>query len=213
MSEAADQPAMGNEVAADPVGGAPAPDPVPPAQGTADAAPSQGIGEEAPQDGPSKDWFGAPADGYTSDGIEMPEGYELDSNVAENLAGVCHKMGLSQKAFSQIVNEMTPVLEQQQQAAIESFKEANLKAFYEDKELGGVKAKETIESANKAYTSLVPKGLQDIFQRTGLNTHPDMIRMFHSISQKMSDDSVVRGGRSAAERPSLANFFNNSKMN
>lgn len=213
MSEAADQTAMADAAGAETIGGAPAPDQATETGGLADSPPAQGIGEEAPQDGPSKDWFGAPADGYTSDGIEMPEGYELDSKVAENLAGVCHEMGLSQKAFSQIVNKMTPVLEQQQQAAIESFKEANLKAFYEDKELGGVKAKETIESANKAYTSLVPKGLQDIFRQTGLNTHPDMIRMFHSISQKMSDDSVVRGGRSAAERPSLANFFNNSKMN
>ena len=32
---------------------------------TQDAVPQQGIGEQAPQDGPSKDWFGAPTDGYT----------------------------------------------------------------------------------------------------------------------------------------------------
>ena len=212
MSEAADQTAMG-EAAAEPIGGAPAPDPAPAAEGLADAAPSQGIGENAPQDGPSKDWYGAPTGGYTSDGIEMPEGFELNETVAQNLAGVCQEMGLSQKAFSQIVNKMTPVLEEQQQAAVQGFREANLKAFYEDKELGGARAKETIASANKAYTSLVPQGLQDIFRQTGLNTHPDMIRMFHSISQKMSDDTVLRGGRSAAERPNLANFFNNSKMN
>lgn len=179
---------------------------------TQDAVPQQGIGEQAPQDGPSKDWFGAPTDGYTSDGINMPEGYELDQNVAENLAGVCQEMGLSQKAFSQIVNKMTPVLEAQQTAAVEQFRQNNLKAFYADKQIGGANAKATLEQANKAYMNLVPEGLQDIFKRSGLNTHPEMIRMFHSISQRLSDDKVVRGGR-ASEAPSLANFFNNSKMN
>lgn len=178
----------------------------------AQSIPQQGIGEEAPSEGPSKDWFGAPGDGYSADGIELPDGYELDDTVAENLAGVCQKMGLSQRAFSEIVNKMTPVLEARQNAAVEQFRENNLKAFYADKQLGGANAKATIEAANKAYMNLVPEGLQDIFKRSGLNTHPDMIRMFHSISQRMSDDKVVRGGR-ASEAPSLANFFNNSKMN
>lgn len=157
------------------------------------------------------DWTGAPDNGYTDEGIEMPEGYELDENVAGSLAEACHEMGLSQKAFSNIITKMTPVLEKQQADAIQAFKSENYKAFLADKELGGSRARESLETANAAYKNLVPQDLQDIFARTGLNTHPAMIKMFHSLAKSMSDDTVVRGGRAGGE--SLANFFNNSKMN
>ena len=161
--------------------------------------------------GAGQDWVGAPDSGYTDEGIEMPEGLELDETVANELAGACQEMGLSQKAFTHIINKMTPVLEQQQASAVESFKQENLKAFVADKELGGARAKETIALANKAYQNLVPEELQEIFNRSGLNTHPAMIKMFHSLAKTMSDDTVVRGGQASGN--DLANFFKNSKMN
>ena len=162
-------------------------------------------------DGNGNEWGGVPEDGYSMDGIEMPEGYVLDDGVAESLSGICHEMGLSQKAFANIVNKMTPVLDAQQEQMVEQFKQDNLKAFRADKELGGPRAQQTINAANTAYQKLVPEDLQELFMRSGLNTHPSMIKLFYNLSKSLGDDSVFRGGRSSTN--SLANFFNNSKMN
>lgn len=159
----------------------------------------------------ANDWGGVPEGGYNLDGIDMPEGYVLDDMVAENLSGICKEMGLSQKAFANIVNKMTPVLEAQQDHMVEQFKQDNLKAFRADKELGGPRAQQTLSAANSAYQKLVPEDLQDLFMRSGLNTHPSMIKLFYNLSKSLGDDSVFRGGRSSTN--SLANFFNNSKMN
>lgn len=193
----------GTTAGTDPVGTEPT--------GLEGASDPQTVGSDDQGQSQTDDWVGAPDDGYTDEGIEMPEGYELDENVAGSLAEACHEMGLSQKAFSNIITKMTPVLEKQQADAIQAFKSENYKAFLADKELGGSRARESLETANAAYKNLVPQDLQDIFARTGLNTHPAMIKMFHSLAKSMSDDTVVRGGRAGGE--SLANFFNNSKMN
>lgn len=199
-------------------GGTPAAaDAVPPAAGVADAA-NDGGEPAAGDDGADKgdkpnEWLGAPEDSYTNEGIEVPEGAELNDDVCETLAGVCHEMGLSQKSFATIINKMSPVLQQAQEQALASFKSENLKAFAADKELGGAKAKQNLGIAAKAFQKYCPPEARELLVKTGLDTHPGIIKMFYQIAQSISDDVSPRGNGGGGRPDPLAAFFNNSKMN
>lgn len=199
-------------------GGTPAAaDAVPPAAGVTDTA-NDGGEPAAGDDGADKgdkpnEWLGAPEDSYTNEGIEVPEGAELNDDVCETLAGVCHEMGLSQKSFATIINKMSPVLQQAQEQALASFKSENLKAFAADKELGGAKAKQNLGIAAKAFQKYCPPEARELLVKTGLDTHPGIIKMFYQIAQSISDDVSPRGNGGGSRPDPLAAFFNNSKMN
>lgn len=200
---------------------APAPVSTPPQEATSVPAPESSIdlgkgldGEVTQNNGESKpaenEWLGVPKDNYTLDGIDLPEDQQLDESTMNELANVCSDMGLSQKAFANIVQRMTPFLAQRQDEQIEAFRQDNLKTLYQDKELGGARYKQTLNDANRIYQKYVSPDLQELFSSTGLNTHPEVVRLFHSLSKALSDDAIVRGGQ--AQKPTLANFFNNSNM-
>ena len=184
--------------------------------GMGDPAPAETNSQLATEDVPpqqTSEWLGTPEKGYTADGFDLPEGFEVDDTTAEGLAGVCKDLGLSQKAFATIVNRMTPVLELAQREQIATIRQNNLKAFAADKELGGAKAKQTIAQAKLAYDKYCPAECREVLNRLGLDAHPGMIRMFYQLSQMLSDDIAPRssaGGRSGYD---LSKFFNNTKMN
>lgn len=192
-----------------------------------DAAPSEGLGttpetglngaedqkpEVIPDDKPANEWIGAPEGNYNDDGVELPEGFTSDPVVMSGLAEVCGEMGLSQKSFATIVSRMTPVLAQAQEAEVARFKEENLQAAYGDKELGGANWHASMATANAAYRKYTTPALRNILERSGLNTHPDVIRLFHTLGSQLSDDAAVRG-RPSANRNLLAGFYDNSNMN
>lgn len=177
------------------------------------SAPGQNNDPAPPQEPKPNEWLGAPEKGYTADGFDLPEGYEVDDTTAEGLAGVCKDLGLSQKAFATIVNRMTPVLEQAQREQLATIKQNNLKAFAADKELGGSRAKATIAQAKVAYEKYCPDDCRQILNQLGLDAHPGMIKMFYRLSQMLSDDMTPRSSGSVQNGYDLAKFFNNSKMN
>ena len=182
-----------------------------------EAAPAGGLDGEAAPEKPEAaplvdEWKGAPEGDYTNEGIQLPEGYELDETTLGGLAKVCGEMGLSQKAFSTIVTQMTPVLAQAQEAQLEQFRQQNLQAFAKDPQLGGANLKQTMATANAAYKQYTTPALRELLAGSGLNTHPDMIRLFHTLGKSLSDDAVVRG-RPSGNRNPLAGFYDNSNMN
>lgn len=194
-----------------------------PAEGGLTSTPSAGLegseldatGEQpkaVPDDKPANEWIGAPEGNYSDEGVELPEGFTSDPTVMSGLAEVCGEMGLSQKSFATIVSRMTPVLAQAQEAEVARFKEDNLQAAFGDKELGGANWKTTMATANTAYTKFTTPALREILERSGLNCHPDMIRLFHTLGKQLSDDAAVRG-RPSANRNPLAGFYDNSNMN
>ncbi len=182
----------------------------------ADSSAAKDASAQAGETGKSEDkaneWLGAPEGGYNQDGVDVPAGLELNDETCEALAGVCKDLGLSQKSFATIINRVGPILQQQEAQVIESFRADNLKAFAADKELGGANAQKTIDVANKAYNKYCSEGLKDLFKQTGLNTHPDVIKMFYSLSQMMSEDTTPRGN-GGSHGYDVRQFFKNSNMN
>lgn len=173
---------------------------------------AEGLSAPAEDSKPVEEAIGAPEGDYSTEGIEMPEGVKLDEGAMIELGKVCRGLNLSQKAFTDIVSKMTPVLQARQQAQLEDLKARFIEAGRSDPELGGARWVSTKAAASKAYAKFADAETRKVLEATGLNCHPGIIRMFKRIQDQISDDAVVRG-RPSSKRDPLANFYNNSDMN
>ena len=171
-------------------------------------------GEAGEGDGnPYAESLGAPDGDYSTEGIQLPEGMTLDEGTMHELGAVCREHGLSQKVFSSIVEKMSPVLEQRQAERLEGLRRQFLEEGRADPEMGGARWKETMSGARAAYRKFASKDAQKLLQATGLDCHPAIIRMFRDINSQISDDAAVRGRIVGPKKNSLANFYDNSRMN
>ncbi len=183
----------------------------------ADALAGLGEDETAPADeadaDKGADVLGAPDGDYSTDGIETPEGVTLAPETMAELGNVCRELNLSQKAFTDIVAKMTPVLERQRAADV-----ARVRAVFDEKlradpEIGGANLKATMNAANKAYARFVDQETAALLKASGLNHHPGIIRMFKDINDQISDDAVVRGSRPSGKPDPFKALYPNSNMN
>lgn len=183
----------------------------------ADALAGLGEDETAPADeadaDKGADVLGAPDGDYSTDGIETPEGVTLAPETMAELGNVCRELNLSQKAFTDIVAKMTPVLERQRAADV-----ARVRAVFDEKlradpEIGGVNLKATMNAANKAYARFVDQETAALLKASGLNHHPGIIRMFKDINDQISDDAVARGSRPSGKPDPFKALYPNSNMN
>jgi hypothetical protein len=143
----------------------------------------------------------------------VPEAYELqfsdgfvgDPATLEAATPVLKELGLSNDQAQALVplleTHTSRVLEAAQQAQAEMINAersnwlTNAKA---DAEIGGEKWDTTIVAAAKGLDGLgFPKGspLRDLLDASGLGNHPEMIRAWSRVGEKISEDSSFpRGG-------------------
>lgn len=168
--------------------------------------------DAAKEDDQSPDVLGSPEAGYTNDGLNLPEGFTLDEGAAQGLAEVCKDLNLSQKAYSTIVERMSPVLEQRQAEQRDALGAKFLAAAKADPDIGQGRWKETLSDANRAF-GMLDKETQQLFTALHLNKHPGIIRAFRNIGRALGPDVVVKGRPAAAPADPAKNFFYNSNMN
>jgi hypothetical protein len=185
-----------------------------PVEATAEAE-ETGLGEaEVAEDAePSDETLGAPEGDYTLEGIELPEGVQVDSHIAEQFGDICRDLNLSQSAYQKIVAKMGPVMAERQAARLEEVKKEFLAQGRADKDMGGANWATTKAEASKAYVKFVDPETRAFLKQTGLDCHPGIIRAFHNVQKAVADDTVVRGQASSGKPDPAKAFFYNSNMN
>lgn len=185
-----------------------------PVEATAEAE-ETGLGEaEVAEDAePSDETLGAPEGDYTLEGIELPEGVQVDSHIAEQFGDICRDLNLSQSAYQKIVAKMGPVMAERQAARLEEVKKGFLAQGRADKDMGGANWATTKAEASKAYVKFVDPETRAFLKQTGLDCHPGIIRAFHNVQKAVADDTVVRGQASSGKLDPAKAFFYNSNMN
>lgn len=174
-----------------------------------------GLGEaEVAEDAePSDETLGAPEGDYTLEGIELPEGVQVDSHIAEQFGDICRDLNLSNSAYQKIVAKMGPVMAERQSARLEEVKKEFLAQGRADKDMGGANWATTKAEASKAYVKFVDPETRAFLKQTGLDCHPGIIRAFHNVQKAVADDTVVRGQASSGKLDPAKAFFYNSNMN
>lgn len=184
----------------------------------------EGMGAEEEKEEPAKehaekkegnDVLGAPEKGYDETGIELPEGIQLDEGAIEAFKKECKDLNLSQAAYSKLVTNMTSVLAKRAEEQSAQVKQALTAEAKADPQIGGANYAANLKSASRFYAKFFDAETRQFFESVGLNRHAGFIKGCLAAQQALSDDAVVKGGRSGelstAERARA--FFPNSKMN
>ncbi len=141
-------------------------------------------------------YFGRP-EVYDYKDVELGNDFEYDENLLKDFNDLASKYNLSQKGANELMTMAVRLTKQTQdnfakalsettQSQIENYKEM-LKS---DKEIGGKNLDYSLKVANLAYEKFAPEEVQALLAHSGLNYHPEIVKMFISIGKQMQNDEI-----------------------
>jgi len=166
--------------------------------GTADGQDNSSGEEDGDNDGEGEGaGEGEVPEAYDFSGIELPEGMELDTEMAEAMSPAFKDLGLTQDQANKLVGVYAERMQKQMEANVDAAKELvtgwkdTAKA---DQEIGGNNWKASVDAANAAIRKFgTPELVQDVMVGQGMGNHPEVIRMFARIGKAIADDRTITG--------------------
>jgi len=169
----------------------------------ATAEPEKSDGKEAREPGKSLinekgEEEGAPSE-YSE--FKVPQGFELDKDVAGEATALFKKSGLTQTQAQELVDFYIKHTQASHNAPIEAWKATQdqwRSEINSDPEIGGSKLNGVKASLGKLYDSLGDTTLTDAFREamdfTGAGNNPAVIRLLYRVAQRLNEGGPVRGG-------------------
>jgi len=174
-------------------------------------APSSQQGAEGNNsaDNSENDLFGKP-ENYDYNELKLPDGMTFDKNMTDKFNEYASKLNLSNKGASDLMTMAIELVKNERANALNSFVQAQNQTREEykrllnsDKEIGGAKLKESLDTANIAYNTFFnDEELRGILASGGLNVHPKFIKALKSIGAQMKEDKIYQAGASSEEKQS-----------
>ncbi len=141
-------------------------------------------------------YFGRP-EVYDYKDVEMGSDFEYDENLLKDFNDLAAKYNLSQKGANELMTMAVRLTKQTQDNIAKAISETTRsqiedykKMLENDKEIGGKNLDYSLKVANIAYEKFAPEEVQTLLARSGLNYHPDIVKMFISIGKQMKNDEI-----------------------
>lgn len=140
----------------------------------------------------------------------LPEGYELDGDVAGEFRDFAKEANLPQDKAQAAVDLAVKLQEKTRQAGETLFEQNDgvishpqyvekwIERAKADPEIGGDKLGDTLATAKRALAAYGSPALTELLNKTGFGNHPEFIRAFAKAGKGVSEDSVVTGGGTVA---------------
>ncbi len=142
--------------------------------------------------------------------FSTPEGVDsLDDDVLTTFADTAKELNLSQDKAQSLIDAVTPKMQARQQEAMKAQVQTWANEVASDPEIGGEKLDESVSLARKAYRMGASPALQDLLKKSGLDVHPEMVRMFRYFGGRLSEDKVVDGGEAPSSTAASGDVFTN----
>lgn len=127
----------------------------------------------------------------------MPEGFELNQEVAGEFEAYARELNLPQDKAQAVVDMGVKLMQAQQanQAAlVQRTQEQWRNEVVNDKEIGGQALAENLSYAAKVLDTFAPD-LRGVLDETGLGDHPAFVKAFVKIGKAISEDRLVGGAQ------------------
>lgn len=135
------------------------------------------------------------------------EGAKYDANVLSAYGKVAKELNMTQEAAQKMLDNLAPVLRDNQISQIEATKAEWANNSKADKEFGGESLDANLSFAKKALDTYGSPELLALLNESGLGNHPEVIRAFYRAGKAISEDRFV-GGKATAGRSSGPRGFN-----
>ena len=137
--------------------------------------------------------------------------FDIDDELVKKFKPVAQKLKLSQESV-EVLMEIALEMSQKQKAFYEKDAKQKLQddiskydeMFKNDSDIPDINSKDAkkyMQYANEAYSEFCSPKLKEFFETTGLNYHPEFIKLFHKIGELSASDGVNYSGR-----PSVKNL-------
>jgi hypothetical protein len=123
----------------------------------------------------------------------LPEGFELDTAVAEKAKGVFKELGLSQEKAQKLIELEANSLLEREKAKLDEFE--SLKKTWKEESIKalGSEAEKELQKAGRAMEVLGGAELRQILKDSGLEFHPAMVKLFINAGKALSPDNFPEG--------------------
>lgn len=122
----------------------------------------------------------------------MPEGIELDTEMAAEFKGAAKDLNLTQEAAQRMV-DLAAKMRQRDVEAIVNLRAEWVDQTKSDKEIGGDKLDATLGVARKAVDAYGSPAFKELLNQSGLGNHPEVVRFMANVGKTVSEDKVVKG--------------------
>lgn len=127
----------------------------------------------------------------------MPEGIELDTELADQFKTVAKDLNLNQEQAQKVV-DLAGQMRQRDVEAIIAVRQEWLDESKADPEFGGDKLDASLGVAKKAISAYGSEKFVELLNQTGFGNHPEFIRFAVKAGKGVAEDTVVTGGTRAA---------------
>lgn len=127
--------------------------------------------------------------------LKLPEGSKMDPARVEAIKSWAKDKKIAPDAAQDVLNrehEAVSTYEANQLAEYEKAKETWLSDLKADKELGGENLTRKVELAKRVLKKFGSEGFAEMLDKTGYGNHPELVRVFARIGEKMGEDNIVR---------------------
>ena len=132
--------------------------------------------------------------------VELPEGFELDTALAEQATPVFKDLGLNQDQAAGLMNLFAEIRTNEMEAATSALTERQSGWRDAIKEEWGGDFDKNVAVASKAVVQFGGDELRSALEETGAGDHPAIIKFFHQVGSKLSEDAMV--GETGKANPS-----------
>lgn len=139
----------------------------------------------------SADTLGAP-EAYNFDGIEgIEQPIETSHPMMDAFTKTARELNLSNEAARTLYARMVPVLQGQTERNVALVRQGGYEATKQDPELGGANFESAIKTAKVGYQDkrFISDGLRDLLKRSGLNNHPEVVRLCYRLGKLTGEGS------------------------
>lgn len=196
--------------AAPPAEAAPADAPVEAPAADANAAPEAGAppADAAPADAPKA--VEQPSVPETYEPFTMPEGVELQPEVATDLTALAKDLGLTQEQAQKVADlgaKQGQRFVDAQAAAVEKARTTWREQITADKDLGGDNLNATLAAGKGALEQFGTPELRTLLDESGLGDHPEVIRFFAKVGKATGNDKIVTGQPPAGPQDAASKLY------
>lgn len=136
--------------------------------------------------------------------LKMPDGVELDAELASALGPDFKELGLTNGQAQKLVDKYIEVQTKRGEARMKDWSETvqgwadQAKA---DKEIGGDKFPTTVKNAQRFLNAHATPELRDYLNASGGGNHPELIRIFAKAGEMVREDNPAAGGAEGNGKP------------
>ena len=127
----------------------------------------------------------------------MPDGFELNQEVAGEFEAYARELNLPQDKAQAVVDMGVKLMQSAQSKQAEMYQQTQEQWRNEvvnDKEIGGQALAENLSYAAKVLDTFAPD-LRGVLDETGLGNHPAFVKAFVKIGKAISEDRLVGGAQ------------------